>query len=320
MKFSSTKRGFTLVELLVVIAIIGTLVSLLLPAVQQARESARRMSCSNNIRQLAISLQTYHDTHNSFPINYGGNQAYDNTNTGKSWLIGTLPFIEQGNLYNRIDFTQGLQSVSTNPNDLISQQSIPTFLCPSDGLNQKGVMPGRANMVSPTDTRGVSNYKAVAGSNWAWGDYSGISNNNVSAKWPTDINGLDRGNGLICRNSDNQRANYTTMSSVIDGTSNSFAIGEAVPAYCTHSWWWWFNGATATCGVPLNYRKNQGPQYMAVNAGDWPNNYSFMSLHPAGAQFAFVDGHVSFVTNNIDFNIYRSLGSISGGEVASLPQ
>ncbi|MGV3608661.1 MAG: DUF1559 domain-containing protein [Planctomycetaceae bacterium] len=312
MKFSRSRQGFTLVELLVVIAIIGTLVSLLLPAVQQARESARRMSCGNNIRQIALSLQMYHDTHNAFPINYGGNQTYATTCTGRSWMIGILPFIEKTSLYDQID-KDGFTDLRTGSNnEAVSQQVIKTFMCPSDGLNQGGAMDGRANVGG---VRGITNYKAVAGANWAWG---AVTNGNNTAKWPTDTNGLDRGNGVVCRNADGARGNFTTMASVIDGTSNSFAVGEAVPAYCTHTWWWWFNGTTATCSIPVNYRRNQGPVFMASNAGDWPNNYSFMSLHPAGAQFAFVDGHVAFIPNSIDINVYRGAATISGGETTSV--
>lgn len=318
MKFSRSRQGFTLVELLVVIAIIGTLVSLLLPAVQQARESARRMSCGNNIRQLALSLQMYHDTHNAFPISHGGNQTYNTTCTGRSWMIGILPFIEKNAIYDQID-KDGFTDLRTgSQNEWASQQIVKTFMCPSDGLNQGGAMDGRANVGG---VRGITNYKAVAGANWGYSSFAGNNNGNLTAKWTNDANGLDHGNGLICRNAavpNGERGNFTTMASVLDGTSNTFAIGEAVPAYCTHSWWWWFNGTTATCSVPVNFRRNQGPAFMATNAGDWGNNYSFMSMHPAGAQFAFVDGHVSFIANSVDLNVYRGAATISGGETTSV--
>lgn len=300
--------GFTLVELLVVIAIIGVLVALLLPAVQAAREAARRMSCSNNVKQLVLAIHTYHDANGVVPINYGGNQNYDGNGTGRSWIAGVLPNIEQGNLYNQI--VNGA-NVNNSANLTVSLTVIPTLLCPSD--SKVGKLPERANV---GDTRAVNNYKAVAGGNWAWGDHV-ISQAN--GRWPSDANGLDRGNGLICRNSDNQELNWTGLSDVKDGTSNTFAIGEAVPMWCTHSWWYWFNGSTATCGVPLNYRKNNASINLEAQRHDWPNNYSFFSQHPGGAFFGLCDGSVRFINDNIDVTIYRESATIRSGEVARLP-
>src|SRR5688500_12417046 len=102
-RLRSSRRGFTLVELLVVIAIIGILVALLLPAIQAAREAARRMQCGNNIHQLGLGLQNYHDIHETFPSCWGGNQTYADNCTGFSWMALVLPYVEQQPLYDTID-------------------------------------------------------------------------------------------------------------------------------------------------------------------------------------------------------------------------
>jgi len=298
-----------LVELLVVIAIIGILVALLLPAIQAAREAARRASCVNNLKQLAIAVQNYHDTYKAFPISFGGNGQYNNTNTGKSWMIGILPMVEQQALYDRIRFDQPVSDVD---NTEVSRTVVKDFLCPSDGANGDGLLGSRANV---NDTRAVNNYKAVAGGNWNWGDHVGVVQ--PSPPYPNDADGLNRGNGFICRNGGNDRLNYKKLASVTDGTSNTFAIGEAVPAWCTHTWWWWFNGTTATCGVPLNYRIAQGDAYLMSQWGDWGRNYSFFSRHPGGGRFALLDGSVNFVEDSIDITLYRSLATIAGSEAIS---
>jgi hypothetical protein len=219
-------------------------------------------------------------------------------------MIGILPFIEQQALYDQIRFDLPLSAAE---NTAVSLTVIPAFICPSDGND--GTMGGRANV---NDTRAINNYKAVAGGNWNWGDHTGVSQQ--SGPWPGDANGLDRGNGCICRNSDNQSANYKMMATISDGTSNTLAIGEAVPSWCNHTWWWWFNGTTATCGVPLNYRIWQGDAYLRSQLTDWGRNYSFFSKHPGGGQFGLLDGTTRFVNDSIDITLYRSLATISGSE------
>jgi hypothetical protein len=112
----------------------------------------------------------------------------------------------------------------------------------------------------------------------------------------------------------NDRVNTTGIRDITDGTSNTFAVGEAVAGRVTHTTWYWFNGSTATCGVPLNnYVRNQ-----AITAGDWGNNYSFGSLHVGGGQFLMADGAVRFVSENIDLQLYRNLAGIQDGQVATL--
>ncbi|MEX2175353.1 MAG: DUF1559 domain-containing protein [Pirellulaceae bacterium] len=351
---SRRSLGFTLVELLVVIAIIGVLVALLLPAVQAAREAARRSSCSNNLKQLAIGCHNYHDTTNNFPMNYGitpGNAHWNDpvnaAHRSTSWMVQILPFIEQKPLYDMIDFNFDVRldprngTSVNNPNNpsnaFVARTIVPAYVCPSDGFNNRGRLAlRRANRSSgnPDPEWGVNNYKGVCGSNWAWGTFqtanppagSNLPNFNIT-QWGINRDGLDAGNGIFFRGgrADINRHSTRRMAEIVDGTSNTLMIGEAIPAWCTHTWWWWFNGTTATTGIPLNV-KAQRPSCLTGNKNadllcartDWPNNYSFMSLHPGGGQFALGDGSVRFVSETIDLTMYRSLGTMLGGETAQL--
>lgn len=332
------RRGFTLVELLVVIAIIGVLVALLLPAVQQAREAARRMSCGNKLKQLALACHNYHDTYQRFPLNYSHSGLMNSEEKGTSWMTNVLPFIEMGSMYDQIDFNFGLSNDPRNvgqwdtaptigSNPWIATQAVDAFQCPSDGTSDDGKRGGRAN-ISANLVAGINNYKGVTGSNWNWGTWIVTSGVHAATPWGVNgtngLDGLDAGNGIFFRGHNTSRPCRTKMAAITDGTSNTYMIGEAIPAFCTHTWWWWYNGSTATCAIPPNARAQDGNCQtgnriadLICAAGDWTNNYSFMSMHPGGLQFAYADGSVSFVSDNIDLNLYRSYGTMSGGEVTS---
>lgn len=293
----SRRAAFTLIELLVVMGVIGILVALILPAVQQAREAARRIQCKNNLKQIALAMHQYHDTHNVFPLNYGRG-AYDATNSGASWMQLVLPFLEQENLHRRIRFGQPLNDPA---NIAVAQFSVATFLCPSDS-SPGGKMDFRSNVPG---TWGVNNFKACAGSNWVWGDFGPV----FSATGQAD--GLDHCDGLICRGGDNQ-SSRNRMADVRDGTSQTLMLGESVPLWCRHTWWYWFNAVTATCAIPPNYKRQ--PDLQVAAEGDWINNYSFLSQHVGGVHVAFVDGSGRYLSDSIDLKLYRALGTIRGGE------
>lgn len=298
-----SRPGFTLIELLVAMGITAILVALLLPGVQSARETARRTQCRNHLRQIVLALHNYHDTHGLFPINYG-NGPYNETNTGASWLALILPDIEQAPLHAQIRFG----SPADDPaNEAVAAMVVPLFLCPSDSHNG-GVIPNRRNTNTP---KAVTNYKACLGSNWAWGAFAPVASTQGRNAGQTD--GLELCNGFLCRGGD--RPPFSTrMRDLLDGASNTFAIGEAVPEWSWHTWWYWFNAATATCAVPLNYWR-----IPEDTLDDWFYNYSFMSRHPGGGHFAMGDGSVRFVADGIDLELYRALATIQGGEVAAPP-
>ncbi len=309
------RRAFTLIELLVVIAIIAILIALLLPAVQQAREAARRTECKNKMKQIGLALHNYHDTYNVFPMSYSVDGVFTVNGKGRSWMIGILPYIELANLYATHDQNAPIAPATTNPiptpytpNTVVAMTVVPAFLCPSDPSSGTGKLTGRANLTG-NDAFGVNNYKAVAGNNWAWGTfpYTHPTGRNQGSN-----NGLDAGNGWMCRNNRGASGPFITkMRDITDGTSNTIFVGEALPGRCTHSTWYFFNHTTATCAVPLNhYQKNQ-----SITTGDWGNNYSFASQHVGGGQFLMGDGAVKFVSENIDLQLYRNAATISGGEV-----
>jgi prepilin-type N-terminal cleavage/methylation domain-containing protein len=316
---NSTRCGFTLVELLVVIAIIGVLVALLLPAVQAAREAARRMQCSNNLRQLGIALHNYHDVNQWFPINYrpvkGGSY---------SWMQAILPFVEQQNLYGQL--TMG-GTVALANNTLVANTPVKTYRCPSDGLTPpSGLMSGVSD---GGGTKAVTNYKANSGAYWIW---HVVNTNNV--RWPHNVdpngppglgpNSLVFCDGLMCSNSYGSDPstvnpglnvvvrNTTRIPTITDGTANTFAVGEAIPGWSLWSWWYNQNASVATCGIPLNYRR--GIEKLEPFANQWQRNYSFYSLHPAGGNFAMCDASVRFVADNIDTVTYRALATVEAGE------
>jgi len=331
----SSKKGFTLVELLVVIAIIGVMVGLLLPAVQAAREAARRMSCGNNMKQIGLGLHNYESTYKKLPLNRSwGNIWPDPAPVGPgvrsiSWMVGTLPFIEQQAVYDIIDFNfESTNDPRNGPdfnappqfsNAAVARTVIPSFRCPSDGLSDPQ-MNGRANRTGDKIIA-VNNYKGVAGSNWAWGNFIVNTAPFAGTRWGLQSNGLDRGNGMLMRaNGFDYQSEFRYAT---DGLSNTAMVGEAVPAFCTHTWWYWFNGSTATMGVPLNVRAQctntgQRNQDLIACRGDWPNNYSFMSMHSGGAQFTMGDASVKFITDSIDLRVYRALGSMMDGQPVNL--
>ncbi|WP_339728930.1 DUF1559 domain-containing protein [uncultured Gimesia sp.] len=298
------RRAFTLIELLVVIAIIAILIALLLPAVQQAREAARRSTCKNNLKQIGLGLHNYHETHSMFPMSYkhtldGG---YDATQRGMSWISYMLPFIDQANVYNKIN--HGLPLSDPN-NDEVSKTILTVMLCPTDPGVESGILGGRANVGGE---RAITSYKAVSGNNWAWGSFIHSDPTGRNANVASGTHGLDWGNGFMCRNG-GSKVNTTKVRDVSDGLSSTLFVGEALPRECSHSWWWWFNGSTATCAVPLNHYANN-----TYTSGDWPYNYSFASRHVGGAHFLMGDGAVRFVSENIDTGTYRALASIQGAE------
>jgi hypothetical protein len=307
-KSSQRIKGFTLIELLVVIAIIAILIGLLLPAVQKVRESSARLTCSNNLKQIALAVHGFQDAQNQIPYNLSSNTyGYDDNGKSWSWLVRILPYIEQAGLFSKLgqDSFGPTPAVADVPtfNSLAAIQAvvIKSYVCPSDPGSNK-LSTNRANGSTGSGT-GPTNYKGVAGNNWAWGSFqnTGPTGNN---------NGLDVGNGIFYR-SDNTRALH--LSRVTDGTSNTLMIGEDLMDINVHCGWVRSNYATGTCSIPLNNGLVTG-QPGFNNPGDWPNLYSFRSMHTGGGNFAFADGSVKFITESIDLTLYRNLATISGGE------
>jgi prepilin-type N-terminal cleavage/methylation domain-containing protein/prepilin-type processing-associated H-X9-DG protein len=304
------RPGFTLIELLVVIGIIAVLIGLLVPAVQKVREAGNRISCRNNLKQIALAVHNFHNARGCFPRN-GSRHVQGSgtccTDTSWSWLARLLPYLEQDNLYRQ----GGIDTASMKNNPVIAE-TIPTFFCPSDNALAQSPDTTRADaQVWDNAPAGLSNYKGVSGSNWCWGDYPYVgTNGNCDCFYQ---NGTGKGDGIFFRT---DILFKLTMTQITDGTSNTFMIGEDIPALSPWCNWHYANHAVGTCAIPPNI--NLDGRYGLPPTWNWPNTYSFRSRHPGGLQFAFADGSVHFVRESIDLATYRALSTIQGGEPATL--
>lgn len=285
-----TRHGFTLVELLVVIAIIGILVALLLPAVQAAREAARRMQCSNNLKQLALAAHNYADTNRSFPSGWIYSGAANSEVWGWSALM--LPYMEQNTLYDQLGVSSGnlaanLLGANWQPVVAGLETRIPGFMCPSDsGYQGRGQVhndrryTGGAGFTAHNYLPGVSNYMGVAG------HY--VNRLNVLAN-----SGIFYGNSAV------------NFNDILDGASNTFLVGERDTNYCRSGSWIGVRntngGATRGIFVVSGHSRSK----LNESVLPWDNDpegcgQGFSSLHPGGAMFARCDGSVTFLAETVE--------------------
>ncbi len=304
--------GFTLVELLVVIAIIGVLVALLLPAVQAAREAARRSQCVNNLKQIGLAMQNYHSAHGSFPAGvavkipegclFGGTDC-----RGFPMHVLLMPYFEQGVIEQSFDGFYDKEGgwiawMRDQTNNGRTEQFLPvsTYICPSN--TRWGEYPQRK-------------------------DYFGVVGGSVPVVATPSSFGLVYNDGVMYPNS------FTRIGEITDGTSSTFAVGEVV-----HALQYGMGPGYGTTGGPTNWwigahvnRSNTDSQsysrsllsthnpvnsqlslpLMATDANVTP----FGSDHPGGAHFVYCDGHVGFIQDGVDINVYQWLSSRAGEEV-----
>lgn len=303
----TTRTAFTLVELLVVIAIIGILVGLLLPAVQSAREAARRLQCSNNLKQIGLAMHNYHDTHGSLPFGMGGTRAATG-GPGYSAVSLMLPFLEQSALHGSIDFRFPL----TDPiNAFAKSQTVAGFLCPSDRDNPQ------------PQAGGAINYMASKGSLHLWNDTSqnGVFIVFKSLRFRDIQDGLSHTAAFSERLlSDGNNGFVSAESDVFLGSGNPATLDDTI---------------TLCDAVDISNLANQFPIFMGapwINGQhtythtDTPNRRScgFMpgkatmpatSRHPSGVQLLRCDGSVRFTAETIDRLTWRAIGTRAGGEV-----
>ncbi|MFW6106817.1 MAG: DUF1559 domain-containing protein [bacterium] len=336
---SKSARGhaFTLVELLVVIAIIGILVALLLPAVQAAREAARRSQCTNNLKQFGLGLHNYHDTHKGFPI---GGTGTSGTLPRAGWQTLVLPFMEQGPLHDQLHFDGprpgveygGVQGSVTRQvladGDEAGEKQVPYAMCPSS--NWPSHMPGSTS----------TQFKTTA--NWAQSTYTGSigSQPTPSANgacspfnaFAESFPGCSAAETNYARSTNPQCVSgmfsyygvFLKISNVTDGTSNAIFVGEVRPDCHSHATYgWWFSNsmgnAHASTVAPINEattcdksKQISNPDCTAKN--NYNYSWGFKSPHPGGTQFLMVDGSVHFLSETIDHGTYQRLGGRADGE------
>lgn len=331
-KTSRRRFGFTLVELLVVIAIIGILVSLLLPAVQAAREAARRMECSNNLKQLGLSLHNYHDTFKVFPPALMGSGRFNDPNyhaanggvkNTTGWAL-MLPYFEQSAIADQYDY--GRCSSMSSPygapvagtdadNDTLYNTRLGVLECPShpQAGDLSEYTPGTTGFYSRKQARRTS-YLFSTGSttdysaNWSFYSpyvYQGVFGNDGAAKF----------------------------ADITDGTANTIALGEATGGRAKtsdHYGPWGMTGTHTCCHgyVPSASSSTLTQAFADIYSANWNINedynsdperqtyaWVFSSPHPGGAQFAFADGSIHFVSDNINYLTLQQLAYIHDGQV-----
>ena len=299
------RRGFTLVELLVVIAIIGILVALLLPAVQAAREAARRSQCNNNQKQIVLALHNYHDTYKKFPAaSYCGVTGTSTIGHCHTWIESLFPFIEQQQLFDQIDFNVANHQ-GVNPS-VLNNKIIDGLMCPSDpdrGLypnsREAGYTPGAGDSLG-------ANYIPCAGPlHMNICPITALSPNinckgNGGARLDEDAPGMFTGG----------RRSYD-FTKCQDGTSNTFLIGETLPIYNSFDMYFASHMHIGTNNPPPNYHQIYTACPKSRNARVdtcYAHMGGFKSVHPGGVLMGMTDGSVQFISETIDYSTWCYLG------------
>lgn len=304
------KPGFTLVELLVVIAIIGILVALLLPAVQAAREAARRMSCSNNLKQIGLAIHNYHDTFKSLPMAWWIQVPPANALNAQAWGTSILPFLEQQPLYDK--YNKNVMAVNQagpagQANVALLQTPIPVFVCPSAPGGVNRIYNGDASPTLPVTWKSApSDYCATTGVRGNFANIAYAGNAGGQREGAMQVHGPfgENRSGLLAE--------------IVDGTSNTFLVGERtggdkiyskkqpVPALAgfvrTNGGGWgdalngehWLQGALFSGVPPLP--ANGGP--CAINCTNL-RGWGFHCFHPGGCMFIMADASVQFMSETV---------------------
>lgn len=303
---SKNRRAFTLVELLVVIAITGILVGLLLPAVQYAREAARRASCQNNLKQISLAMLNYESAHRKLPPGYlhkfgRPGAVFDANHMGFAWGSMILPQLEQGNVYQEFNFSL---PAFGDANQAARERHLSVFLCPTDPYSAKNYVVREDSAGNPRDRYAASSYAAC------WGPSNEFIN--------LDETPL-RSQGVFYRNS------RTRLGDITDGLSNTFAIGERtngpIPQSRTtaggHSV---FENAWAAASRELTELTDDHGHMVLFETQFRPNQLDsddkgLSAPHNGVSQFALCDGSVHSISDNIDADVYNAFGTRAGGEV-----
>ena len=309
-----TRVAFTLIELLVVIAIIGVLVGFLLPAVQQAREAARRMACGNNLKQIGLAMHNHHDAKKRLPAGYVSPgvavhaDSSSETSKGYAWGLFILPYLEETTVFESID--QSLEAAGTANETTAAAVRLGVYRCPTDAPPDTfDVNNGGGTVTLPS-----SNYTAILG----W--------NNVTTE-------AGVGNGVFFRNSEIRFKHIT------DGLSKTICVGERKhvhafygqgPYQADTTWYAAVPGVNRNAGMAMMPMKTEGPGSLVLGhvgqsgmmAGKTPNHTNhivhFSSSHPGGVLFLLCDGSTRFVADDISYELFKALGTRNFGDQVSL--
>lgn len=285
-----SRSGFTLVELLVVIAIIGVLIGLLIPAVQRVRESSARAECGNHLKQVGLALHHFHDRNKALPPGYTSavDAKGNDLGPGWGWAAHILPGVEQQPLFDRLQWTKGIEDPS-NADGRVTP--IAVYRCPSDRLAQA------TWTAKKYDSAGNP---VVSVCELAWANYIGVFGINEPGV---------AGEGLFFRNS------AVRLREISDGTANTLAVGERAASLDRATWVGAVTGAELFPENSSNFVLGHTGEMHSPTEPTEGNNFS--SDHPGGVQFLFADGHVQFLTGSMSASIFQALSTRAGGEPAS---
>jgi prepilin-type N-terminal cleavage/methylation domain-containing protein len=292
---AASRRGFTLVELLVVIAIIGVLVALLLPAVQAAREAARKMSCKNNLKQFGVAMHNYESSYRSLPSGYIYKPSPNGNAAGFSWGAQMLPFYEQQALFDQFNFSVPVYDPA---NQVARETRLEVFLCPSDSASDE-----KEFLVMGTDRFRMASYVANFG--------------------PPDLDETqEKRDGVFSRNS------KTKLAAITDGLSNTLFVGERdngpFRKGAAHGNHFEYETTWSAAVRDIDDNADDHGHMCLFQTGHTPNapqsdDRDVSAPHAGVAQFLMGDGSVHVIAETVDFATYSALGTRSGGEVAQLP-
>ncbi len=329
MVMSRRKPGFTLIELLVVIAIIAILIALLLPAVQQAREAARRTQCKNNMKQIGLAQHNYLDTHSTFPLGVfagsavptGGNDPH---NTGTNWRTFILPFMDQATIYNQLNFNGGNFSARApgagccyfnSGNQVLAGVIVPIYKCPSSPLDALGSPPGMQTV------------------NGQLHDYIGIAGATPDPAGRTSGHCVSFAHGVACNTGGLLYNEVTRMRDFIDGSSNTMLVAEQSGLVGTADRRANYNGGWVGSESPVKIGNASGGEDFYATAvttiryninaktagpgadGGYKLNTIVNSYHVGGIHALLADGSVRFLSENMSFQTLSNLASKNDGVV-----
>ncbi len=324
----SHRKAFTLVELLVVITIIGILISLLIPAVQSARESARRVQCGNNLKQIGLAMLAFESVRGKLPA--GSGYVFDTTGKAPTWAVSVLPQLDQGNLYDQ--WANSHLPLSDSANTALVSTTLSVFICPSDTQATAPILQNRMD------------------SNSSWGLATRNPTVSLGLWYPASMGPTHIDQCTFCPNSTPSPTNFCCqgcnlgtqgssaysgcpgippntfaglvgrslaaikIANVTDGMSNTLMVGETLPADCAWNGVFMQNFPVASTEIPLD-------TFISDNGAHdiWWQTSGYKSMHPGTVGFAMGDGSVHYFSAAIDYQLYNNLGTRAGGEPLTVP-